>query len=371
MPDMNIPYENLRRVNDPFREEYEKAFSEFLDAGWYILGKKVSEFEEAFANYCSVNHAIGVANGLDAIVLCLRALNLKAGDEVLVPSNTYIATILAVAQLGLKPVLVSPDIATYNIDPDLIEEKITGRTRAVIVVHLYGKCCNMEPILAISKKHGIHVIEDCAQAHGASFKGKLAGSFGVANAFSFYPTKNLGALGDAGAVTTNDAGIAAQIRMLRNYGSARKYYNEVVGYNSRLDELQAAFLCIKLKHMDAITAHKRKCADMYFQGLHKGLVLPQVHEDYYDVFHIFNVRTSYRDELKQYLLENGIATEIHYPVPPHQQVAMAEILSGQSCSIAEEIHATTLSLPVSFGNTATEIEKVIDTVNRFCLKKGL
>ncbi len=371
MPDTNIPYENLRRVNEPFREEYEQAFSEFLDAGWYILGKKVSEFEEAFANYCSVQHAVGVANGLDAIVLCLRALNLQAGDEVLVPSNTYIATILAVAQLGLKPVLVSPDIATYNINPDLIEEKITSRTRAVIVVHLYGKCCNMEPILAISNKHGIHVIEDCAQAHGASFKGKLAGSFGVANAFSFYPTKNLGALGDAGAVTTNDAGIAAQIRMLRNYGSAKKYYNEVVGYNSRLDELQAAFLCIKLKHMDAITAHKRRCADMYFHGLHKGLVLPQVHKDYYDVFHIFNVRTSHRDELRQWLLENGIATEIHYPVPPHRQVAMAEILSGQSCAIAEEIHATTLSLPVSFGNTETEIEKVIDTVNRFCLKKGL
>ncbi|MCC6760905.1 MAG: DegT/DnrJ/EryC1/StrS family aminotransferase [Chitinophagaceae bacterium] len=365
MSKLNIPYEDLRKVNEPFEAEYRQVFDTLLQSGWYILGQQVQQFEQQFASYCGVQHCVGVANGLDALILALKALNLPPGSEVLVPSNTYIATILAVTQLGLKPVLVSPDIRTYNIDPTCIEASITLNTKAILVVHLYGKCCNMQPIMELANQHGLYVVEDCAQAHGATYFGQMTGTFGHAGGFSFYPTKNLGALGDAGAVTTNDAALADAIKMLRNYGSRTKYYNEVAGVNSRLDEMQAAFLNIKLQHLNAITQHKQALAAFYLKHLHPSLILPVVEDGYVDVYHIFNIRTAKRDALKSYLLENGIKTEIHYPVAPHAQKAMKGILDGQYCPIAEEIHNTTLSLPISFGTSLQEAGIVVEFVNRF------
>lgn len=360
-----IDYENLHNLNKPFFEEYNKAFKEVLESGWYIIGNKVKEFEKQFAEYCTSKHCIGVANGLDALNLSLRAFNFEKGSEVLVPSNTYIATILSIVENGLHPVLVEPDIATYNMDADLIEQAITKKTRAIMVVHLYGKVCEMDKILAIAQKHNLKVIEDCAQSHGAKHKGKLSGSFGDYAAHSFYPTKNLGALGDAGAVTTNDPSLAEKIQVLRNYGSKTKYYNEVVGVNSRLDELQAALLLVKLKHIEKITSHKRELASLYLKGLKQDFIKPQVHPDYFDVYHIFNVRHPKRDALKDYLLKNEIKTEIHYPVAPNKQKAMTGILDKQQIPVAEEIHQTTLSLPISFYHTKQDVEKVIEVMNKF------
>lgn len=360
-----IEYENIGKVNAPFKDEYAKAFQEVMDSGWYILGNKVKQFESEFADYCGVKHTIGVANGLDALILALKAYNLKAGDEVIVPSNTYIATILAIVHNGLKPVLVEPDIATYNIDPQKISDKITSRTRAILVVHLYGKMCAMDQIMTIANSNGLIVIEDCAQAHGAHLHGKKAGNWGNIGAFSFYPTKNLGALADAGAATTNDDGIALQISSLRNYGSQKKYYNELVGYNSRLDEVQAAFLSIKLKHLDEINAHKRELAKIYLDQLNDQFIKPIVEDGYFDVYHIFNIRHPRRDELKEYLLQHNIKTDIHYPIAPIDQKAMKGILDGQESTIAREIHATTLSLPISYYHKKEEIQTIADTLNAF------
>jgi len=360
-----IEYENLRLVNKRFFDEYKTAFNEVLDSGWYILGKHVTEFENAFAQYCNVKHCVGVANGLDALILSLRAFNFPSGAEVIVPSNTYIATILSIIQNGLKPILVEPDIKTYNIDPLKIEEKITNRTCAVLVVHLYGKICDMDPIISLAQQCNLKVVEDCAQAHGAIYKNKRAGNFGHFGAFSFYPTKNLGALADAGAVTTNDKNLAESIYALRNYGSRIKYYNEVPGFNSRLDEMQAAFLSIKLKSLDLIIDKKRKLAALYHEGLKSDFIKPVVHPDFFDVYHIYNIRHPRRDKLREYLLDNGIKTEIHYPVPPNKQVAMKGILDQQPTPIADEIHSTTLSLPISLFHEENEIHQVIEVMNRF------
>ncbi len=360
-----IEYENIGKLNQPFNEAFELAFKEVIDSGWYILGNKVKQFENEFAAYCQTKHCIGVANGLDAIILALRSYDFQPGDEVIVPSNTYIATILAIVHNGLKPILVEPDLNTYNIDPKKIEEKITPRTKAILVVHLYGKLCEMPEIMSIAQKHDLKVIEDCAQAHGAHHKEKKAGNWGHYGAFSFYPTKNLGAIGDGGAVTTNDAELAKKISTLRNYGSQKKYYNEVVGYNSRLDEIQAAFLSIKLQALDQINNHKRKLADIYLNTLNEDFVLPVVHPDYFDVYHIFNVRHPKRDELRQHLLENDIKTEIHYPVAPVDQEAMRGILDGQETPIAQLIHATTLSLPISFYHTEADVVRVVEVMNNF------
>jgi len=325
----------------------------------------VKKFEQEFASYCGVNHCIGVANGLDAISLALSAFDFEKGSEVLVPSNTYIATILAVLHNGLKPVLVEPDIRTYNMDPSRMEELIGPKTRAILPVHLYGKVCQMDRISTIAKKYGLVVIEDCAQAHGATYKGAKAGTFGHFGAFSFYPTKNLGALGDAGGVTTSDPELAGKISTLRNYGSKVKYYNEVVGFNSRLDEVQAAFLSVKLSKLDSINSHKRKLASLYLDGLKEDFIKPQVHSDYFDVFHIFNIRHPKRDELKAWMLAKGIGTDIHYPVAPNKQLAMKGILDKCETPIADEIHRTTLSLPISYFHTSSDIEQVIDTMNKF------
>ena len=360
-----IEYENLSRVNEPFFPEYRRVFNNTLESGWYILGKNVELFEEQFAAYCGVSHCVGVASGLDALILSLKACEFPPGSEVLVPSNTYIATILAVLQAGLKPVLVEPDLHTYNINPDRVEEQITHKTVAIMVVHLYGKLCAMQRIVAITERHGLKIIEDCAQAHGASVNGRKAGTFGHCGAFSFYPTKNLGALGDAGAVTTNDSTMASKIRALRNYGSARKYHNDMVGMNSRLDEIQAGFLTVKLAALDRINAHKRALAAQYQRGLRDDFIKPCVEDDYFDVYHIYNVRYPRRDELKSYLSENGILTEIHYPVPPHRQKALHGMFSQGAYPIADEIHATTLSLPISSCHSPEDIARVISVINRY------
>jgi dTDP-4-amino-4,6-dideoxygalactose transaminase len=360
-----IAYENLRKVNEPFFEEFRRVFNETLEGGWYILGKNVERFEELFAAYCGVPHCIGVASGLDALVLSLRACEFPPGSEVLVPSNTYIATILAILQSGLKPVLVEPDLSTYNIDPQQIEERITPKTVAIMVVHLYGKVCAMDRILELGRHYGLKIFEDCAQAHGARLNGRNAGSFGDCAAFSFYPTKNLGALGDAGAVTTSDSALAESIRVLRNYGSARKYHNDIVGMNSRLDEVQAAFLSVKLVALDRINAHKRDLAVLYQEGLCDDFVKPCVEDGYFDVYHIYNVRHPQRDKLKNYLAENGILTEIHYPVPPYRQRALKGLFDEDSYPLADEIHTTTLSLPISLCHTPEDIAQVIAVMNRF------
>lgn len=360
-----IAYENLLELNKPFTARFKQQFDDFLNSGWYILGQSVSKFEDEYAAWNQSAHCIGVANGLDALTLALKAYNFEPGSEVIVPSNTYIATILAILNNNLKPVLVEPDIRTYNIDPILIEQAITPRTRAIMIVHLYGKCCNMDAILAIKNRHNLVLVEDCAQAHGATFNGQKTGTFGEFGAFSYYPTKNLGALGDAGAVTTNSAELAGIIRQLRNYGSDKKYYNERIGTNSRLDELQAAFLSIKLQALDDINNHKRKLANLYLQNLKADYILPVVESGYEDVYHIFNIRHEHRDALKAYLFDKGIGTEIHYPVPPHEQKAMQEVLQGQSFVIAKEIHQTTLSLPCSYWHTEEQIMQVIEAINGF------
>jgi dTDP-4-amino-4,6-dideoxygalactose transaminase len=360
-----IEYESLGKVNSSFFAEFTSAFREVLDSGWFVLGNKVREFESKFAAYCGTQHAIGVANGMDAMVLSLKAFNFDSGDEVIVPSNTYIATILAVIHAGLKPVLVEPDITTYNIDPSRIAEKITDRTRAILVVHLYGKVCDMDPIRSLASKHGLKIIEDCAQAHGAAYKGIKAGNFGDFGAFSFYPTKNLGALGDGGSIMTNDANLADIVRTLRNYGSKKKYHNELIGFNSRLDEIQAAFLLIKLKSLDKITQHKRTLAYIYLERLKSDFITPVVHPDYFDVYHIFNVRHPNRDKLREFLLEKGIKTEIHYPIAPNKQKALATMMNDIITPIADEIHNTTLSLPISYSHTEAEISYIIDTMNSF------
>ncbi len=359
-----IEYENLNKSNSIFFEELKKSFDNTLDSGWFILGKKVEKFEQEFSAYHNSKYCFGVASGLDALLLSLIPFDFEKGSEVIVPSNTYIATILSILHAGLKPVLVEPDITTYNIDPQKIEESITTKTKAIMIVHLYGKSCEMDKIVEICGKYKLRLIEDCAQSHGAKFKGQLTGTFGEFGAFSFYPTKNLGALGDAGAVITNDESLAIKIKRLRNYGSDVKYYNEVVGYNSRLDEVQAGFLSIKLKKLDEINTHKRKLAQIYLDNLKDDFIKPVVDKNYFDVYHIFNVRHKKRDELKQYLLKDEIKTDIHYPVAPHKQNAMKNILDG-SYPISEEIHNTTLSLPCSFGHNEEEIFKVVEVMNKF------
>lgn len=362
-----VEYENLQKLNAPFFASYQERFADMLDSGWFVLGKQVAAFEEEFARYCGVKHCIGVASGLDALILALKVYDFPEGKEVIVPSNTYIATILAILNAGLKPVLAEPELGTYNIDPVEVARKIGPNTVAIMVVHLYGKSCKMDQIGALAQQHGLKVIEDCAQSHGATFKGKMTGTFGDFGAFSFYPTKNLGALGDAGAITTESDEMAEKLRALRNYGSKVKYFNEYIGMNSRLDELQAGFLRVKLERLNEITDQKRKLAAVYFEelGNQDTFVLPEVHPDFYDVYHIFSIRHPERDRLKAYLLEKGIKTEIHYPCPPHQQQAMQSVLPTDSLPISEEIHATTLSLPISFFHTESDVKRVAEVLKSF------
>ena len=361
-----IPYENLSLTNKMFEDEYKVSFCKFVEKGWYILGEEVKSFEQEFASYIGTKHCIGLASGLDALIIAFECLKLPKGSEVLVPSNTYIASILAIVKAGLTPIMVEPDTETYNINPDELEKKLTSKTKAVLVVHLYGKSCQMDKICDFCKKYNLKLVEDCAQSHGAKFKGKMTGSFGDAGAFSFYPTKNLGALGDAGAICTNNDELAEIARAWRNYGSEKHYHNKYTGINSRLDEIQASFLRIKLQHIEEITEKKRKLAQMYLNGLNKNkFILPKVDEDYFDVYHIFEIRTEKRDELKQYLLNNGIKTEIHYPVAPKNQEGYKGILDMQETPLAEEIASTILSLPISFGTREEDVKYIIDIMNKF------
>lgn len=360
-----IEYENLSNVNKKFREELLKTFETVLDSGWFILGKNVSEFEKLFSEFIGTKYCAGVGSGLDALILSVKALGLESGSEIIVPSNTYIATILAIIHCNLKPVLVEPDINTYNIDSNKIEEKINNNTKAILVVHLYGKSCEMDPIIEISKKYDLKIIEDCAQSHGAKYKDKVTGSFGDLSAFSFYPTKNLGALGDAGCITTNNENYYQLLKQLRNYGSDIKYQNELVGFNSRMDEIQAAFLQIKLKYLNDINSHKRELANIYLNNLKSDFTKPVVNKDYYDIYHIFCIRHSNRNELKDYLLKNNIKTEIHYPIPPYNQKALKNYWEKESFPISDGIHNTVLSLPCSYSHTKEEIYKVVEVINKF------
>ncbi|MFC1497549.1 DegT/DnrJ/EryC1/StrS family aminotransferase [Verrucomicrobiota bacterium] len=358
-----IEYENLRKVNEKFSSRFRTAFEDFLLSGCYVLGENVNEFEREFADYLGVKHCIGVASGLDALVLGLEAMAFEKGSEVIVPANTYIASILAIVRAGLKPVLVEPDISTYNITAENIKKKINTNTKAIMVVHMYGKSCDMNPIINIAHNDNLKIIEDVAQAHGASYKGRKTGTFGL-GCFSFYPTKNLGGLGDGGAVVCNDRETADKVRKLRNYGSGRKYYNELIGFNSRLDEIQACFLRIKLKELDKINEHKRSLAEIYFKHLNDHVIKPVKSFGFDDVYHIYNIRHPDRARMKQFLLGEGIETEVHYPVPPHYQKSMKSFIN-EKFPISEEIHATTLSLPVSFFHTEREILRVCEVVNDF------
>lgn len=355
---ITIEYEQLARSNLPFMEELESAASRVIRGGWYVLGQEVAAFEEEFARYVGARHCIGVANGLDALILSIEALDIPRGSDILVASNTYIATILAIIRAGHRPVLVEPELSTFNMDPTLLPQAITSNTRAICVTHLFGKTCRMDAIGAFAHEHGLKVVEDCAQSHGARLGQQMTGTFGNAGCFSFYPTKNLGALGDAGAIVTNDDALADRLRHTRNYGSKQKYVNRYVGVNSRLDELQAALLRVKLRHLDAMTAHKRSLAEIYFAELPDWITKPERRSDEFDVFHIYGIRHARRDALRQHLLEQGVKTEVHYPIPPHHQDAMKGILSG-TYSIAETLHATELSLPISVGHSAEDVERVI------------
>jgi dTDP-4-amino-4,6-dideoxygalactose transaminase len=362
---MTIPFLNFKPMHSRLRADMTKAFEQVYDAYWYIMGNHLTEFEAAYAQFNRTQYAVGVSNGLDALSLSLKALNIGPGDEVIIPSNTYIASALAVSFVGAKPVFVEPDIRTYNIDPSLIEQAITERTKAIMSVHLYGQPCEMDAIMEIAQKHNLYVVEDNAQAHGSAWQGKLTGSWGHINGTSFYPGKNLGALGDAGAVTTDDAELAEKVRTLRNYGSKVKYHNEVMGYNMRLDEMQAAFLSVKLQYLDAWTAERQQIAAWYLEALDGvgDLILPHTHPDATHVYHLFVIRTQHRDALQQHLKENGIGTLIHYPVPPHLQEAYVHLgFREGDFPIAEELAKTCLSLPLWVGMTERQVTHTRDVI---------
>lgn len=368
-----IEYENLHYLNLPYEKEYRETFDLLLQKGWYILGEQVSAFEQEFARYMDSNHFLGLASGLDALEISLKVLDLPPGSGIIVPSNTYIATVNSIIQTGHIPIFVEPDPTTCLIDANRIEEKINDNVRALMVVHLYGLSCEMDKISEICRKRGLYLIEDCAQSHGATFRGKHTGTFGTFGAFSFYPTKNLGALGDAGGISMSSEEQYQKVKAFRNYGSHIKYQNEYIGDNSRLDEIQAAFLRIKLRNLEQITAHKRKLAALYEQYLDKSKYIKPIEPDgYRHVYHIYNIRHPERDKLKAYLLENNIKTEIHYPIPPCNQKSIQDVYKQKGWSIpwddftiAKEIHETELSLPVSTIHSEEQILHVIDVLNRF------
>ena len=364
---MKIPFVSFVPMEHELDTELRAAFERVYTRSWYIGGVEDKDFEKAFADYCGVNHCVGVGNGLDALMLALKALKIGAGDEVIVPSNTYIATALAVTYVGAVPVFVEPDIRTFNINPELIEIAITDKTKAIMPVHLYGQPCDMDPIMEIAKRYQLYVIEDCAQAHGATYKGKKIGSFGDAAGFSFYPGKNLGALGDAGAIVTNNSELAAMIRALGNYGSDYKYHHIYQGNNSRLDEIQAAFLSAKLPHLEKINMERRRIAEKYLSEINNPeVILPYIPKNILSVWHIFGIRCKRRDELEKFLNERGIGTNKHYPIPIHLQDCYKVLgFKRGDFPIAEEISATELSIPMYYGMTEEEIQYVIDAINEF------
>ena len=364
---MKIPFVSFLPMERELDGDLRAAFDRVFKRSWYIEGVEDGAFEKAFAEYCGTKYCVGVGNGLDALMLALKALGIGAGDEVIVPSNTYIATALAVTYVGAKPVFVEPDIRTFNINPALIESAITPKTKAIMPVHLYGQPCDMDPIMAIAKKHGLRIVEDCAQAHGAIYKGKKIGTFGDAAGFSFYPGKNLGALGDAGATVTNDEVLAGKVRALGNYGSDYKYHHIYKGCNSRLDELQAAFLAAKLPHLEKMNVERRRIAQMYNDGIkNPKVVTPYVMPECTPVWHIYGIRCNEREALEKHLNEKGIGTNKHYPIPMHMQECYRDLgIKEGSLPIAEEISRTELSIPMYYGMNDDEVQYVIDAINEF------
>ncbi|MDN3954873.1 DegT/DnrJ/EryC1/StrS family aminotransferase [Sporolactobacillus laevolacticus] len=362
---MNVPFVSFGPMHQEIKKEILDKFHDLYQKDWYINGPEVESFEREFASYCGANYSVGCGNGLDALYLILRGYEIHEGDEVIVPSNTYIATALAVSYTGAKPVFVEPNIETYMINPELIEEKITEKTKAILVVHLYGQTADMDKINLIAKKYGLKVIEDAAQAHGAKYKGTRAGNLGDAAGFSFYPSKNLGALGDAGAVVTNDSELAAKVKALTNYGSDRKYHNIYKGINSRLDEVQAGFLRVKLSHLDQLNEQRKTIAEKYLTQIDQDQIIkPSIRDDSEPIWHIFAVRTTKRQDFQKYLKENGIGTVIHYPIAIHLQEAYKDlnIRKGQ-LPVAEQIADEEISLPLWYGMSDEEVSYVIEKVN--------
>lgn len=364
---MIVPFVSFKPMEIELEHALRDAFNRVFSRSWYIEGEEDNNFERDFSEYCGVKYCVGVGNGLDALMLSLKALGVGEGDEVIVPSNTYIATALAVTYVGAKPVFVEPDIVTYNIDPQKIEPAITNKTKAIMPVHLYGQSCDMSPILSIAKKYNLFVIEDCAQAHGATYKGQRVGSFGDAAGFSFYPGKNLGALGDAGAIICNNKDLADRVRALGNYGSDFKYHHIYKGNNSRLDEMQAAFLGAKLPLLEKMNNERRKIAKMYCAGItNREIVTPFVPDYTNPVWHIFAIRCRRRDELEKWLNDAGIGTNKHYPIPIHIQECYKELgYTRGAFPISEEISDTELSIPMYYGITKNEVEYVIEKINAF------
>lgn len=360
-----IKFLDLHKINERYRDELDARIKEILDSGWYLQGKQNEEFSKHFAGFCGAQYALGVANGLDALNLIIKAYGFGPGDEIIVPANTYIATILAISENGCTPILVEPDIRTYGINPELIEEKITPRTKAIMVVHLYGQAVPMQKIWALADKYNLKVIEDAAQAHGAQYRKRRAGNLGDAAGFSFYPGKNLGAMGDAGAVTTNDETLFNKIKAIANYGSDRKYHHIYKGVNSRLDELQAGILDVKLRYLEADNAKRREIARYYRDNIKNPLItLPQAYDEAAHVWHVFVVRVKERERFQQYLNDNGIQTVIHYPTAPHKQEAYREY-AALSLPVTEQIHREVISLPISPVMTEEEIKTVVQVVNAY------
>ncbi len=360
-----IPFLDLKRINEPHQAVIQQAFERVVQSGWYILGREVEAFEGQFAQYCQSACCIGVANGLDALTLVLKAWDFPEGSEVIVASNAYIASVLSITHAGLSPVLVEPDPQTYLIDSTRIEAAITERTRAIMAVHLYGRCCDMDPINQLAQRYNLKVLEDAAQAHGATYQSGRAGNLGDAAAWSFYPSKNLGALGDAGAVTTNDESLARRLRALRNYGSSQKYVNDYRGHNSRLDELQAGILSAKLPSLDQENNRRRELARYYLTELkNPAVTLPPADQITQDVWHLFVIRHPRRDALRVYLHDRGIGSDVHYPTPPHRQKAYPA-LAPLSFPLAEALHAEVLSLPLNPTLTNDEVAYIVDVINQF------
>jgi len=363
---MKIEFNVLDRQYKMFEDEYNDAAIKILKSGWYILGKEVQNFENQFASYINSKYCVGLNSGLDALILAFRALNIGTGDEVIVPANTFIASVIGITENGATPVFVEPD-EFYNLDVNKIEEKITKNTKAILVVHLYGQASNMEKIKEIANKNKLYLIEDCAQSHGACYNGKMTGSWGDIGCFSFFPTKNLGAFGDAGAIVTNNSEIYEKIKMLRNYGSKVKYHNEIEGINSRLDEIQAALLCVKLNHIDELASDRKRIAQKYLDEIkNENIILPNISTYSEHVWHLFVIRTKNRNNFQEYLLNNEIATQIHYPIPPHlSECYMSFGYKKGDFPITEKNSEEILSLPIYNGMTNEEIDYVIEVVNRW------
>lgn len=365
---INIPFAKFDKLHDMMKDELYNDFEEVLNNGWFINSKKVEQFEKDYANYCNQKYCVGCSNGLEAIELILRGYNIGNGDEVIVCSHTFIASALAISKVGAAPIFVEPDLKTYVLDASKVEEVITNKTKAIIAVQLYGQACDMDKINEIAKKYNLKVIEDAAQAHSALYKGKKVGSLGDAAAFSFYPGKNLGALGDAGGIVTNDEQLVLKVREIANYGSIEKYHHNIKGTNSRLDELQAAFLSVKLKYLDFTNDYRKKIAEKYLEGINnEEIILPYIADSNDHVWHLFVVRTANREDFQNYLLENGIHTVIHYPIPIHKQLAYSEY-NNLSFPIAEEIASTCVSLPLYYGMPEEYIDYVIEKINSYRLE---